>query len=268
MILRFAAISMLVLMTGTSASADTSCHAKALRDLKQLAPEGYAIYTRTVNKPDFLHWVTCDDVQLGLTTAVHETVHLQTEELNAYPLITGERLPRVAEGRTFFPPRLIASKFDPESMYVSTYLMPGAASSAGQLRYLLDEFNAYAHDLNAAVKLQAIADPGRDVYHRDGLAALMSFVAAYVEDARARYPATWAELQKPLVKKTVVGLWTQAERVMSSSCRSPRIGLEAPLYLSKVCSATIKHGLAVMLGRPPVCPIGCTAEPQTAQARD
>ena len=40
-------------------------------------------------KADFVRWITCDDIQLSLTTAVHESVHLLTHEKDGYPLIEG-----------------------------------------------------------------------------------------------------------------------------------------------------------------------------------
>jgi hypothetical protein len=110
------------------------------------------------------------------------------------------------------------------------------------------------------VPLQAIADPSRDVYHRDGLAALMAFTAAYVEEVRARHLPTWSELQKPETRPTVVRLWEQAERVMASSCGRPRLGLEAPHFLASVCAMPARGGLAQLLGRPPACHRACLEE--------
>ena len=94
------------------------------------------------DKTQFLAFLTCDDVQLGLSTAVHESVHILTEQLDAYPLIGGGSVPRQHAVSRFFPPREIASKFKSDDSYVQTYLRPGAASSADDLLYLLDELNA------------------------------------------------------------------------------------------------------------------------------
>jgi hypothetical protein len=248
------------------ARAEALCHPSALGHLETLAPAGFAIYARASSKKDFLHWVTCDDIVLGLTTAVHETVHMISAETGAYPLIGGGSVSAVEETAAYFPPRLIAGKFDRDSQFVTTYLTPGHASSADLLRYLLDELNAYTHDLSSAVLLHPIARRDRDVYHRDGLAALMAFVAAYAEEARLAHPRTWRELQKPAAKLTVATLWGEAERVMASSCALPGFGMEAPRTLALVCKATIKHGLGQILGRPPLCPRRCLAEPATERA--
>jgi hypothetical protein len=264
----FFAVVGCTLWTASAAAAGTNCHDKAIRDLKRLAPDGYAIYVAIEPKSSFLDWVTCDDVQLGLTTAVHETVHLLTAEHDSYVLISGDQITRIEETPKLFEPQSIAGQFDNNSTFVETYLKPGAASSATYLRYLLDELNAYSHDLNAAVKLLSISPPDRMAYHRDGLAALMAFVAAYMETARAHHPNSWAVLQKPAAKTTIIKLWAQAEAVMSQSCKSPDIGFEAPQFLAKVCAQTAKHGIGQLLGRAPVCPKACLSEPRIAGAED
>jgi hypothetical protein len=233
------------------------CHAAALEQLRRAAPEGYAIYEKLQDKKHFTIWIKCDDIQLGLTTAIHEGTHILTDEVNGYPLISGGVAPRVLQSKRFFPPKMVARQFNQDSSFVGTYMKPGAATSAEEFGFLLDELNAYSHDLNAAVRLARLADPNRDVFHRDGLAALMAFVAAYVEHARADEGTTWTALKKPDVRRSISILWAQAENVMGSSCRMPRYALEAREYLAPVCAANIRHGLGELLGRPPLCPVSC-----------
>src|SRR5262245_33597855 len=114
---------------GASAASRTDCHAKAIQDLQRLSPRGHAIYQAMANKKQFLAWVTCDDVHLGLATGVHESVHMLTEERDAFPLIEGGEVRRPHEVSRFFAPREIAKRFDSKDSYVQTYLRPGAASS-------------------------------------------------------------------------------------------------------------------------------------------
>jgi hypothetical protein len=257
-VLRSVIAAVCVVFAGAlSSAAAAPCHAPALEQLSRLAPEGYQVYRRAKDKSFFTNWISCDNVQLGLTTAVHETVHMITEEENAYPLIDGRRLPRVPERRPMFPPKLAAGGFDASSTYVETYMKPGAATSAEEFGYLLNELNAYTHDLHAAVQLRSLSLPGQSVHHRDGLAALMAFVAAYTEHARTRHPATWSELQRPELRRTVATLWAQSEEVMGNSCRTPDYGYEAPVFLDHFCRATIHHALGALLGRPPRCPVSC-----------
>ncbi|MCB1519275.1 MAG: hypothetical protein KDJ37_01735 [Hyphomicrobiaceae bacterium] len=247
------------------AAGGEACKSRALADLKRLHPAGHRIYAGLANKSDFTHWITCDDVQLGLATAVHEGVHVLTEEIDAYPLIGGGRLRRVPASEALFPPRVLAPRFDAASTYVETYLRPGAATSAEEFGFLLDEFNAYAHDLHAAIALRRLATPGQSASHRDGLAALMAFVAAYIGEAERAHPATWRRLLSSDVRPTVARLWSQAEQVMGASCSIPDFGDETPAFLAPVCRATAQSALGTLLGRPPLCPVRC-ARPSVARA--
>jgi hypothetical protein len=248
------------------AQAAEGCQSRAIKDLLRLAPEAHAVYAAARPKSSFLQWIKCDDVLLGLTTGVHETVHQLTNERDSYVLISGENLPRIAETPAFYPPRDIAPQFSSGSSFVATYLAQGEASSSEYLRYLLDELNAYTHDLNAALKLRRLAKPGQQIYHRDGLAALMAFTAVYVDMAKSAYPRTWTELQKPDVRTVVTHLWTQAEETMTQSCPVSGIAFEAATYLSKICKHTAKSGLGVLLGRTPVCHDACLNDTLSADA--
>jgi hypothetical protein len=222
----------------------SACVAEAMAHLRRSVPEGMVIHDRLQRKDDFTRWITCDDVHNGLATAVHEGVHILTEEINAYPLIAGGTAVRVAPSARLFPPRNLAGLFKPRSTFVQTYLKPGAATSAEEFGFLLDELNAYTHDLNASIKLTRLLDPNREVYHRDGLAALMAFTAAYIDRAKDDRSETWTALQAPAVKKTVGILWTQAETVMGASCRTPKYALETPDYLAPSAQRTSGTGSA------------------------
>lgn len=254
-------------LVGSFAPANAEpCHARALEEVRRVSPDGYAIYQKLKNKSDFTRWITCDNLQLGLTTAVHEGVHILSDEVGGYPLIGGGIATRVTETRLLFPPRVLAQKFNSASSYVETYLTVGKATSAEEFGYLLDEMNAYSHDLHTAIKVRHLAPPSETAFHRDGPAALMAFVAAYVERARQENGDAWRTLQDPKIRKTVNTLWAQAEDVMGASCRTPDYAMETPEYLTPVCAANIRHGLGQLLGRPPLCPITCLGKkPRVAQ---
>lgn len=236
-----------------------------MRDLARLSPEGHAVYTAATDKKFFMNWITCDDVQLGLATAVHETVHMLTEEKNAYPLISGGSIKREHALSSFYAPREVAKRFDGGSTYVQTYLMPNAASSADDFTYLLDELNAYTHDLNSVIKLQSLHKGPGQVDHRDGLSALMAFVAAYTETAKQGHPQTWKGLQQPEVKKLVSTLWGQAETVLQASCGIPGIGMDDRKYIGFVCDKKNSSAMGDLLGRPTACFSTCSS-PGTAAA--
>lgn len=240
-----------------SAAPAADCKPQALRHLSQLAPEGYAIYRAATDKAFFTRWITCDDLQLGLATAVHETVHMLTEEQDAFPLIGGGSIKRVHAVSKFFPPREISGRFDRDSTYVETYLRPGAATSANDFLYLLDELNAYTHDLNAVIVLQPLHNPAFRVDHRDGLASLMSFVMAYADAAQRDKPKTWEGLQRPEVKKLIQTIWSQAESVLAKSCGIPGIGSQDRKLIAFMSDKTNNAALSAILDRPPASASAC-----------
>jgi len=256
-VLLAAATMLLVLAPAAYAAPRTDCQPQALRDLQRLSPHGYVIYEAMKDKKQFLTFLTCDDVQLGLATAVHESVHILTEEKDGYPLIDGGIARRSQEVARYFAPKEIAKRFDRSDMFVQTYLRPGAASSADNFTFLLDELNAYSHDLNSAVKLVPLHKGDGQVSHRDGLAALMSFVMGYVDAARQQNSATWQGLQRPEPRKLVQTLWAQAETVLASSCGIPRFGSRDRQYVGFICARQNGDALADVLGRAPVCPSAC-----------
>jgi len=256
----FGATTVALLVIGSSlsgAAPRTNCQLRAIQDLQRLSPRGHAIYLAMKDKNQFLAFLTCDDVQLGLSTAVHESVHILTEERDAYPLIEGGSVPRAHEVSRFYPPREIAATFEQGDIYVQTYLRRGAASSADDLGYLLDELNAYSHDLAAATKLIAVHTGDERVDHRAGLAALMSFVMRYVETARRQRPTTWQGLQRASEKALVRTLWLQAEAVLTASWGIPGFGGEK--YVEGLCARQNGSALAELIGQPPINPRVCAA---------
>jgi hypothetical protein len=249
---------------GTAPAAQAGdCQQNAIRQLKALDPDGYSIYEQIDDKQFFRNWITCDDLQLGLSTAVHESTHHVTSQHDAFPLVNGGQIARPHQVSKFYAPSLIAAKFAPGD-FVDIYLTPDKASSATDFLYLLDELNAYSHDLNAAVDLESLHPRDVQVDHRDGLAALMAFVAVYVETAKESEPVTWSGLQEPAVANTVATLWRHAEQVMVSSCRIPNIGGEDKTYIRRFCEAGPRSAMQTILGRPPVCPVDCLRTPRTA----
>ena len=242
----------------------------AIERLRASAPEGFAVYQAIKDKAFFLGWLSCEEAALGLPTAVHESVHYITAEIDAFPLVGGGQVKRPHEVSRFFAPSRIAGQFKAND-FVATYLQPGSASSASDFLYLLDELNAYTHDLNTAVALSrsraAVEDGEGDVDHRDGLAALMGFVALYVAHAQDSEPATWSGLREPRVAATVSALWGRAETVMASSCGIPNFGSEDKALIRQFCQSRPQAALQQILGRAPVCPRACL-KPTPVAARD
>jgi hypothetical protein len=248
--------------TAAMAAGRTDCQPQAIRDLERLSPPGHAVYLAMRDKKLFFTFLTCDDVQLGLSTAVHESVHVLTEELDAYPLIGGGSIARQHGVSRFYPPREIASKFNQDDSYVQTYLRRGAASSADDLRYLFDELNAYSHDLASATKLVGLNRKDAQADHRAGLAALMSFLMQYVEVARERKPSTWEGLRRAEIKNLIETLWRQAESTLVASLDVRGFGGES--YLRHLCERQRGEALAELLGRAPMSSSACVVAASTA----
>ena len=246
------------------AAPGADCKPSSLEHLKASSPDGFAIYRKISDQNFFKSWINCDDAQFDLSTAVHESTHFIVAETDAYPLVGGGSVARPHEVSAFFAPARIAATFA-TSDYAKIYLRRGKASSSTDFMYLLDELNAYSHDLNAAVDLKALSRSGESVDHRDGLAALMAFVAVYAETAKASEPATWNGLREPTIARTISAIWDRAERVMASSCGIPNFGIEDKSYIRKVCATEATAALEPILGRAPVCPTACLT-PDVAQA--
>ncbi|AWN38468.1 hypothetical protein [Methylobacterium radiodurans] len=256
----------LLVCAGVTASAADRCAAGAIDILKAASPNGYSVFRQVGDKKFFRAWLDCGDVQYGLPTAVHESVHAITGETDAYPLIGGGAVKRPPESAALFAPARIAGQFRP-SLFVTTYLRPGGATAATDFRYLLDELNAYTHDLDTAIALDGLRDPDIQPAHRDGLAALMSFVALYVEAAET-VPTAWSALKGPGMRPAVSALWGQAERTMVASCRVPDLGSEDGTFLRKACAPAPMSALERLLGRPPVCPKACLAPASRTASRE
>ncbi len=249
------AVAFIVGASPAHAAKEPACKQDSLEKLQAMAPQGFAIYRKIADKDFFTGWLDCDDAMFALPTAVHESVHHITADTDAFPLIDGSTIARPHETSRFFAPKNIAGQFA-SSDFVTTYLKPGSASSATDFTYLLDELNAYTHDLSTSVALEPLRK-GEERAARDGLAALMAFVAIYVERAERSEPKTWAGLTSPKGAKTVTALWDQAEKVMARACRFAGFGFEDGPLIRQTCQAGPQSALRAVIGRTPVCPLQC-----------
>jgi len=252
---RFALLVALASLAFATGAAARDCRRHALDALRD-APDGASVYARLSDKTFFHHWIDCDDPTLGLPTAIHESVHFITSETDAFPLVGGGDIQRPHEVSQFYAPSRIAGSFE-ASEYADTYLKPGRASSSKDFLFLLDELNAYTHDLNAAVDLKGMRRADRYTDSRDGLAALMAFVALYVEHARASEPATWEGLREPAVARAMATLWGHAEKAMAASCGLPNFGTRDKAFLRQAYGRSAQAALTGVIGRAPATPDEC-----------
>src|ERR1043165_5823037 len=116
-----AALACITLAAGLASAAQAEdCRRGAIEKLRSASPDGFAVYQQIKDKTFFLSWINCDEADLGLSTAVHESVHHITAENDAFPLVGGGEIKRPHEVSGFFAPSLIAGKFK-ASTFVSTY---------------------------------------------------------------------------------------------------------------------------------------------------
>ena len=270
----FQAAAMLLIAIGISQptfaapqAKQSGCQSQALSNLERLSPEGYAIYKAMSDKKQFLFWLTCDDIQLGLATSVHESVHVLTEERDNFPLINGEKIQRPHQVAKFFAPKQTVKNFDGRDSYVQTYLRPGSATSAENFLYMLDELNAYSHDLNSAVKLVSLQRRDRQIDHRDGLTALMAFVVSYTDTARKSQPAAWQGLQATEPKQVIQTLWAQAETVLNSSCGLPAFGRKDKDYIAFINDSKNNKAITDLIGRSPKISDECLSPSVTSSTK-
>ncbi|WP_079212830.1 hypothetical protein [Brucella pituitosa] len=246
-----------------------ACEASLLATLKKYVPEGFRIYKQLSDKSQFTTWFQCQDGVLDLATAVHESVHVLTEEQNVFPLVSGKTLARPLSASAFPPPKRIARELEAllgqKDIFLQTYLgyASDAVSSADDFLYLLDELNAFGHDLNTATKLadHLSSSNASHVDHRDGLAALMAFVSLYTESIRKNNPETWHGPKGKEVWSVVRILWLQSEEILSRSCHIPNFGTRAHNYIRVFCNAENSAALSLILGRKPLCPDACLSLP-------
>ncbi|KAB2766108.1 hypothetical protein F9K84_21495 [Brucella anthropi] len=259
-----ATILMLTEPTQTIA-ANAECKTASLDALRQYVPEGYRIYREVSDKSQFTSWFGCKDIILDLATGVHESVHVITEEQDIFPLIDGVSIERPHTVSAFTPPKVIAPAaatiFGNDDIFIQTYLKPGetAASSSDDFLYLLDELNAFSHDLNVATKLalNLAASQNGQVDHRDGLAAMMAFVAEYVDFVSRNDQASWRGLQNKDTRSVLRALWGQGETVLAASCGIPDFGSTDRSYIQYFCATENNKAISQILGRSPVCPSKC-----------
>jgi hypothetical protein len=252
--------------TPAGAASNGACKERAIDQLKTLSPGGFLVYQEIKDKDFFRRWIDCSDAQLGLPTAVHESVHHLTQDHDAFPLLDLSYIKRPHAASKLMAPSVIAGKFAPGDL-VASYLRPGTSSAASDFLYLLDELNAYTHDLDVAVALDSLRPRKEQVDSRDGLAALMAFVAIYVETAEESHPKTWSGLQQPATATTVAALWSQAEKVMASSCGIANFGHDDQKFIRQFCADKPRDSLAKLLGRAPGCPADCLSPPKNAVER-
>jgi len=243
------------------------CAIRAINALRENVPEEFAIYQALADKAQFKVWLKCQDLQLDLSTAVHESVHTLTETEVAFPLISGQRLRRPQNEQAQLPPPAVlheqlAAELGRDDIFLTTYIERGSASSADDFVVLLDELNAFAHDLNTATRLYHLHPVSTlRVDHRDGLAAIMVFTQRYLDHLQENDRRGWATVRTPQFSEAISHIWHQAERVLTASCPIPDFGTDDQRYIELLCREKNGGALSAFLKAPALCPARCLEAP-------
>ena len=216
----------------------------ALNLIKNI-PEAQRVFDELNDKKDFSVWFTNEPDMLrgDITTAIHESVHMIRANTGKYILIEGgwvdapekDDILVVAPSKIVHP--ALKNSYSGDS-FLETYMTEGeeASSSADYFSYLLDEFNAYCHDLNVFAKLETLPINSTP---RDGLVAFMLFTLVYLDGAKP--------LLSDAQKKALVSIWEQAERVLDETSHIKHISYHADKYLNDM--APLLHVMSPYLGR-------------------
>lgn len=212
---------------------------RILDRLRHVSPAAMRVYEALRDKEFFWTWVKKDDppamLAQNLQTAVHESLHSLRQDMgNSILAMDGSRLQLPGPARRMMELASIADRFrragiaegaTGDGSNFQTYVRRGAASSAIDFSYLLDEFNAYIYDRNIAEQLNSAFNGGGSGLNPYGVVSMMAFVGEYAAAARQTNPETWKNLTDPAVAKTVATLWQQgldvAERALAAHGEFP-----------------------------------------------
>jgi hypothetical protein len=223
-------------------AAPATCLPEVLETLRQKDPNAIGVYTTVANPDRFSFWLDCSDALYAAPTAVHESTHtinfkLSTYERSAFYLPGGAvmSVPRFHGklfGRNEIIPDLATSEL---GIYYRTYLVGDIGKQ--ELPVLLDELNAYTHDLITGTALQALIPSYQHRSERDGLVVFMYYLELYLKRARVAHPQAWQLIAgnteyRALLQK----LWANAETALRAACPIEALGIDDAPYVKKVYS--------------------------------
>lgn len=226
------------------------CFDRAVHLLRERSPNEYKIYEMLNSETFFNIWLECDETNFNVTTALHESVHrlsflrrrAQRNSIYSFPLPDGRFLD--VTRLQFFNRDLIASDIaeSDRDMYFDAYLT--GRSGAQSLLVLLDELNAYTHELILARDLAPLYPRQSRVSHRDGVARMMHFTALYLKRALHQHGPleleTLDNLKHPAIANLIATLWKAAETALKQTCSLGSLGVEDAAILSKVYSPEVR----------------------------
>jgi hypothetical protein len=218
------------------------CLPNVLDVLSQKDPNGTGVYTTLANPDKFSFWLDCSDANFAAPSAVHESTHLinfkhSTFARASYYLPGGTFMSVPRHRGEFFPRNEINLSLATSELgiYFRTYLT--GEGSKQELPVLLDELNAYTHDLMTGTALQSLIPSNQHVSERDGLAVFMYYLELYLKRARLAHPKAWQIISTDAEYRALLkALWANAETALRAACPFEALGIDDAPYLKKVYS--------------------------------
>lgn len=239
-----------LLCAGTLQAADQSCLNDALALLQKRDANGYRIYQLSKDPDAFSFWLSCSDgkpLHSKLPAAVHETLHKVDGELEqngargrAHFYLLGGRVISVARHTQLFERAQVAALLTDEEKrthYFRPYLT--GVSGKQKLDSLLEEFNAYTHDLSTSVTLVDLKAATLRSSNRDGVLTFMYYLELYLKQARTNFAGAWQVLVSDRdYVEAIRALWANAEVALARACPHAQLGVSDSFLARKVYSAS------------------------------
>jgi len=249
----------------SASGATPKCAAEALKILREHSPHGTRIYRATKDKKFFLWWIRCDDIPISLATSVHESVHVMSGHYlyreRSY-FLPDQTWTKVRYKDLFHRGELLeefGGRPRPGNIYDENYLLQ---TGNQDIVFILEEFNAYVHDLMVSRELSALIPEGTRVSSRDALANFMFYLKRYLKRAKLKHPKDWEAIaQDPEYTATIRLMWRQAEAELAKSCPVPQIGMRNQEILRDVYAPEDSEALLEVLGFAPALPKECVRPP-------
>jgi hypothetical protein len=149
-------------------------------------------------------------------TAVHEGSHVWVAKhfdprTVSYP-VRGDLTIRTRRLKNFDRSEIMSLRAagGADDSYATTYLT--GASGAQGFNTLLDEYDAYTHSLASRYCTRDLVQPNARVSARDGILAMMYYVALYLRLAREQHAADYAAIVgDPGHRRLILTVWSRAE---------------------------------------------------------
>ena len=207
-----------------------SCAGAAINTLKQVDAQGFTVLANLPKPSEASRFLNCNRSDYDLGTLVHESSHMVTQShftgREFSMLLPDGKLHTVPYDEHFF--KLTELQVDlPQrdiDHYAETYIFGGGQQQS--FPWMLDELNAYTHELITMTHLSQAGIKSVTSSYRDGPTRFMHYVELYLRRARVAHPEQWEKIaSEPKYLDLIQNLWHHAESAISESCPHDELGI-------------------------------------------